>query len=641
MTTTCRCCGRFPLARLMAAGLQSKTSDERRALFATGRPTRPPPAASSASGYLFTGGTILTMDDSQPTVEALLIQGDKVAYAGSVGALPSPLPDGIQVIPLGKNVLLPGFVDPHMHLLPSALNSLMVDLTPQAFTKQGYTIDNVLAALADAVDKALPFGLVLGQGYDSSLLKPWVNLTVAKLDSISKKDIAILVQAGSGHLTFANSTAMKLADIDPPDGPPTPDPFGGYIGRYGEGNSDDKPPGSASGIFVEMPAQSLLKPAMEKRLASLIEDLKRKDPIAAVMQNAVAVGNTLINDAGIGLVTDYEGDKLILEGVFAWGQPVRVASAMFLDEWDASSLPDAFSKGPDFSNPMFVHQAVKLFADGSNQGLTGFLTKPYSPWALEQAQADFLGTHIYGNADDISVDADADAGGTALPLSSLMQQAIANGWQVMIHANGDAGIDNALSAYSAANAEASPDLRHRIEHCSILRDDQLEKMKTLGLSPSFLIAHTTVWGGVLQEILNDDSNPGRANLLDRCQSALGKNMRISLHTDHPVTPLGPLQMIQDAVTRVMQTNGQVLNKAECLSPEQAVRAQTIDAAWQCHMDDLVGSLEVGKLADLVILDRSPLDGDPSTISKIQVVETWVGGKKVYASGTEKRVTGGG
>jgi predicted amidohydrolase YtcJ len=198
-----------------------------------------------------------------------------------------------------------------------------------------------------------------------------------------------------------------------------------------------------------------------------------------------------------------------------------------------------------------------------------------------------------------------------------------------VHANGDAAIDMTLDAYQAALAGgARPDHRHRIEHCSILHAEQMDRMVSLGLSPSFLIGHVHFWGRAFQDRI---LGPQRAELYDPCASALKRQLRISLHSDYSVTPLGPLRCIDNAVNRTMREGGGTLNPAERISVEQALRAVTIDAAWQCRMDQIVGSLEPGKYADLVILDRDPLRVEAAAIGEIKVLETWFEGRARYTA----------
>jgi predicted amidohydrolase YtcJ len=203
------------------------------------------------------------------------------------------------------------------------------------------------------------------------------------------------------------------------------------------------------------------------------------------------------------------------------------------------------------------------------------------------------------------------------------------GWQLAIHGNGDAAIDNVLDACEAVQ-EAGVDMRKvraRIEHCSILHDDQIERMKRLGVSASFLIGHVHYWGVAMRDQVFGEQ---KSQLLDRCRSLEIAGVGFTLHSDFMVTDPDPLHMIEMAVTRKTWKEPEyVLAPDERISVETAIRAVTSEAAWQLFSEHEVGSLEVGKLADLVILDKDPRTVAPDEIKDIRVMETWMDGTQVY------------
>jgi predicted amidohydrolase YtcJ len=153
-------------------------------------------------------------------------------------------------------------------------------------------------------------------------------------------------------------------------------------------------------------------------------------------------------------------------------------------------------------------------------------------------------------------------------------------------------------------------------------------MAKFQVSPSFLIGHVYYYGEVFEKILGEV----RAALTDPVKSAYDKNLKPTLHSDYNCQPVDPLRCIYNAVTRKMKyAPGRVLNKDQCVTPLQAVQAMTINAAWQCHMEDIVGSIEVGKMADFVILEQDPVDPktDPEQIINIKISETWMDGKPTF------------
>jgi predicted amidohydrolase YtcJ len=248
----------------------------------------------------------------------------------------------------------------------------------------------------------------------------------------------------------------------------------------------------------------------------------------------------------------------------------------------------------------------KVVSDGSNQGRTGLQREPYLGGGVGMAYV------------------------TPETLRDITVRRSLEGWQMVIHANGDLAIDRALDAIEAAReAGARADSRFRIEHCSVLHDEQIARMARLGVTPSFLIGHVHYWGKAFRDEI---FGPEKADLLGRAASCGAAGLRWTMHSDEPVTEMGPLRMIDNAVNRSLwQEPGGVLNPAERVTARQAIIALTRDAAWQCHSEHEIGSLEPGKLADFVILDRDPLEAPSAELGAIRVLETWVGGRRVYAA----------
>jgi predicted amidohydrolase YtcJ len=203
------------------------------------------------------------------------------------------------------------------------------------------------------------------------------------------------------------------------------------------------------------------------------------------------------------------------------------------------------------------------------------------------------------------------------------------GWPLSLHGNGDAAIDSILDAVEHAR-DGGVDvrgLRCRIEHCSILHDDQIERMRSLGMVPSFLINHVHYWGHVMRDQV---FGPEKVQLLDRCKAVEDAGLNWVMHTDAPVSPLGTLQKIGVAVSRdLWKEPDTILAPNERVSVEEAIRAVTINAAWACHSEDEIGSLEPGKFADLVVLESDPRSVEPTAISGIRISETWMDGNRVF------------
>ncbi|WP_157774726.1 amidohydrolase family protein [Melittangium boletus] len=263
------------------------------------------------------------------------------------------------------------------------------------------------------------------------------------------------------------------------------------------------------------------------------------------------------------------------------------------------------------------------------QGLTGYQVDPY---ACRPANNHGLFNFTDPNQDQPTEVPDA--------YRSLIKAAMGKGWPLMIHANGDQAVRFTLQVYDEAiSKQQAGARRHRIEHCSLLVPEQITTMRDKGISPSFLIGHVGYWGHAFRQVIFKDKAEQH---LDLCRSALDAGLRISLHSDCEVSPLGPLRMMEQSITRIMEaappTEGgkpPALNPYECITKEQALRAVTYDAAWQCYADKWVGSLDTGHFADFVILAQDPLTlGDCYLkMRDIPVVETWKDGIRVYTGAT--------
>ena len=266
---------------------------------------------------------------------------------------------------------------------------------------------------------------------------------------------------------------------------------------------------------------------------------------------------------------------------------------------------------------------IKLVSDGSNQGLTGYQSDDYC--CLPKDNHGLFNFPNDGASHPVEIPQE---------YKDLVKQANSQGWPLMIHANGDRAVQFAIEAYDyALEGQADIAKRHRIEHCSLLNPEEIETMVKLGISPSFLIGHVGYWGYVFRNAIFEE----KAETLDLCKSCLDKGLRITLHSDYSVSPVGPLRMMEQAITRIMEADPELkpLNANERITGAQALRAATYDAAWQCHADGWIGSLEVGKFADFVILQQDPLTLEDCYLQmrNIPVLSTWKGGVRVYPSAT--------
>lgn len=251
---------------------------------------------------------------------------------------------------------------------------------------------------------------------------------------------------------------------------------------------------------------------------------------------------------------------------------------------------------------------MKFFSDGSIQGYTGFLGHPYHvPY---HGDVEYRG---FPTMDQKQLVAEIGRYHRA-------------GIQLAIHANGDAAIDNVLDAIEIAQKETPrPDIRHILVHAQMARADQLDRMARLSVTPSFFSAHTYYWGDRHRDIF---IGPERAANISPTRWAKDRGLRFSVHLDTPVVPMNPRLLLWSTANR-LSSSGRVIGPAQRLTVMEALRAMTIDAAWQIHQEDRIGSLEPGKLADLVVLSDDP-HKHPEAIRDLAVETTLVGGVTIYS-----------
>lgn len=532
---------------------------------------------------VFINGEVLTMDPESRIVEALSVRGDRIEAMGSTAEMMALVEEETSVIDLYGRAVLPGFIDAHGHFPGSALGVIAADLnSPPIGDMQ--RMEDVLQALSDRAAQTDPGDWVRGFGYDDTLLAEGRHPSREELDAVSTEHPIVVLHI-SGHMVVANTMALALAGI----GPDTPDPEGGVIGR----RSGSREP---NGLLEETARLGLL--AQMQDLSAL--DAYRMMKFAGLQY--AAAGVTTAQSGGV--------DPRLLGGLALFSRlgviPQRLVVFAMADQWGEALLNGSFD--PDeYATEKLVVPAVKIVADGSIQGYTGYLSEPY--------HKPYKGDAAY-------------RGYPAVSRNKLFDQVAALhdlGYQLAIHGNGDASIEDILDAFAAAQSvRPVADPRLILIHAQMARRDQLQRMKKLGISPSFFSAHTWYWGDRHRDIF---MGPERAANMSPARWARDEGLRFSSHLDTPVTPMQPLQAVWSMVQRIT-TGGDLLGPEQRLTVMEALRAVTIDAAWQVRQESNRGSLEPGKYADLVVLSDSPLN-DPGAMRDLVVERTLVGGVTIY------------
>jgi predicted amidohydrolase YtcJ len=525
---------------------------------------------------------VLTLDGQNRVVEALGVEGDRIFAVGSEAEVRAWAGDSARVVELSGHALLPGFVDAHGHYPGAGVYAFAADLNAPPIGGVR-TLDELIARLEAQATAEPGDGWVVGMSYDDTLLAEARHPTRADLDRVSPSRPVAAVHI-SGHLAAVNTRALERLGI----GRETPDPPGGRIRR------DER--GEATGVLEETAMEAVMAQVMNPGLRgslAIVEEANRRTLAAGVTTAQVGYASkellSLVWLSRLGLI------------------PLRLVI------WPGVELMDAVLSGdatlPD-TDPLWVRfGAVKLIADGSIQGYTAYLREPY-----------------------FVVPPGADPGERGYPrypkqeLSERIATYHAAGLQVAVHGNGDAAIDDILAALEAAQGgDPQLDARPIVIHAQTTRPDQLDRMKQLRAIPSFFVLHTYYWGDRHRERF---LGPERAARISPTHTAQQKGVRFTLHCDTPVVPMEPLRLVWAAVNR-RTTSGQELGPEERIDALSALRAVTIDAAFQHFEEEFKGSLEPGKLADLVILGRSPLAVPPEEIADIPVLETIVGGESVF------------
>lgn len=519
-------------------------------------------------------GNIRTMNAAEPRAEAMAVSDGRIVAVGDRADIENVSGPDTELLELGEGYAYPGLIDPHMHYWASAMLEGWVDCSPL----HGASFDEIVGRLKLAGPSQGEW--TLGAKYDPSLIAGEPELTRAVLDA-AIPDRPVLVMNASLHYAYLNSRGLELAGITED----SPDPPGGKFIRAG---------GRLTGALGELPA-------IGRALVAVPQKTQEQflDGVIAISQRAARQGITRTHDAATGMVLGASEPSLIHS--VSERLATRVSYAIY-DAVAEKLIDEGFQAGT--GDDMVRAVSWKLISDGSNQGRSGYQLDPY------------LGLDFNGEP---NFDADYVAERVAL--------AHEHGWQVMVHANGDAAIAMVIDGYrQGLNGTSGLEHRDRIEHCSFPHDDDLAQMAELGLSPSFLMNHVYYWGRAFADNIVGVEKAGR---LDPVASALRHGLRASFHSDYTVTDIDPLRCVQTAVTRRVRDGGAVLNGQERVSAHDAMRAVTIDAAWQVHADHSSGSLETGKHADVVVFGADPLDVDPDGIADIPVVQTLLGGRVTH------------
>jgi len=551
-----------------------------------------PDLMDAAADIAFHGDNILTFADQDAPANFVVIKGKSIVFVGQRKDWQGSVAN---IVALEERALLPGFIDAHGHISFHARVASLANVAspPVGPAKDIAGLVQELKNYADS-KKLLEGQWIMGMGYDDSLLAEQRHPTRDDLDAVSDTHPIMLMHV-SGHLAAVNSKALEIAKISAA----SEDPAGGVIRRY---------PGSTepNGVLEESATY-----AVRKYMTASDEPFEE-------------IHRGVLDYARYGITTAQDGA--------ASAQVVQLlqASAEYrefpIDVVAYQRADERFLQDPDLAMPEIGAYAngfrvggVKMVLDGSPQGKTAYLTKPYEVQPHGQ-HADYRGYPIMPPA---SVDA-------------LFAKFIGAGIPILAHANGDAAADlfldalaKSLTTDAGASAVAKKSVDHRsvMIHAQTVRDDQLDRIAGMSVIPSYFSAHTFYWGD-----WHRDSVLGleRGSRISPTASSLTKGITFTVHNDAPIVPPDMLRLVWATSNRLTRS-GQILGADERVSVEEALKAVTVNAAYQYFEEDRKGTIEVGKQADFVLLSANPLSVAKEDLLNIKVLQTVARGVTVFSA----------
>ncbi len=519
---------------------------------------------------VFKGANIVTVDPARPRAEALAIRDGLFVGVGSDHDIEGLIGSATTVRDMRGKTIIPGLIDAHIHVLSSGTRHVMAADCDQR------SIADIQAVLRERVTDADRGDWIQGFKFDDTKTRESRFLNKADLDAVTT-ELPIMVSHRAGHVYYLNTLALEAAGYNNE----SDDPPGGRLGR-------DPATGELDGVIYER--------AIEPLRASLpqVTAETRRQGLKTICEMLGAAGLTSVHDA---MVSNLEIGSY-QEGRDNGDLTLRVY--MLAGRAHFPALRDAGMKS-GFGDNRLRLGGIKMVSDGAIAARTAYLSEPY------------VDSHDHGIL-AMTPEETEDA---------VMEMHRA-GFQVCIHANGDLAIDMVLTAYDKAqSAHPRPDPRHRIEHCTLVNPDLLGRMNRLGTIATPFCTYVYYHGEKMRFYGED-----RLQWMFAQRSFIDSGVVSTGATDYPPGPFEPLMGIQSCVTRT-DMNGKLWGPDQRITIDEALRLYTQNGAYASFEEDVKGSIQAGKLADLVVLSEDITSVDPFTIKDIQIEETIVGGKAIY------------
>jgi len=542
-----------------------------------------PVALTQTADLIIVGDNIVTMDGS--SVTGVAVSGDRIAATGSREQVLNLRGASTRVIELGDQALLPGFIDAHGHFSAVARYLDLLDLSSPP-VGQVTNIDDLVRLLRQRIEnqQVSPGQLVYGFGYDDSLLAEQRHPTRDDLDRASTQH-PIIIRHVSGHLLVANTMALNNAGINAT----TPNPEGGIIRRRsGSLEPDGVMEETAMGAFPG--AGSDQSPERQAQLLREAVDIYAGYGITTIQDSNVSAAY-VDRLKSLGTADPFAADIV----AYIMANPI---SDEELGEIEAEL---------DYTGGVRIG-GIKFTLDGSPQGRTAWMSQPYDEGPPGQ-DADYVAYPSY-NPDAYR----ARIGG-------LLERGV----PVLAHANGDEAIELMIDGIDQAlTGRPIPDHRSVIIHAQLIRPDQLDRVKDLGIVPSYYSVHPFFWGDWHRLSFGD----ARASFISPVRATIDRGIPFTVHNDSPIVPPDIMRLVAITVNRETRS-GLILGPDQRATVMEALHAVTLGAAYQYFEEDDKGSITPGKRADLVILERNPLTANPADLANIGIVETFSRGESVF------------
>jgi hypothetical protein len=544
-------------------------------------------ASTIAADTIYLGGDIVTLNDAQPSADALAVKDGKILAVGARTEIESAHKgETTRIVDLAGKALLPGFLDSHSHYVSalSVANQVNVYAPPAG---PGQDVPGILAAIEKyRTERAIPKGqLIQAYGYDDTVMPAGRLLNRDDLDA-AFPDNPVLVGHVSMHGAVMNSAALRQFGISAD----TPTPPGGVIVRK---PGSDEPYGLIMETAYLPVFSSLPQPTPEQQI----------EFTRAAQRLYAAAGVTTAHEGAT-----HAADLEVMKRATAAGANlIDVIAYPFITELDGILATTPLEQWGRYDDRLKIG-GVKITIDGSPQGRTAYFTTPYLTGG-PGGEKDWRGELTFPQE----------------TINQMVKRVYEMGVPLNLHANGDGAIDAFLAAHEfAAAGDLTKDRRVTMIHAQFTRKDQLDKYAEYRIRPSFYTLHTFYF----YEAHLANRGPEQARYISPMRDAIDKGLHPTNHTDFYVAPIDQMFMLWSAVNRVSRGGAEV-GHDQRVTPLEGLKAMTIWAAEQYGEQDSKGSLESGKLADLVILDRNPLKVEPMSIKDIRVVETIKEGATIY------------